>query len=107
MVQEYGTGSRQDFISKLKGGDFNDVVAIYRSNDSTKVTGPFDKELVSSLPVNLRYICHNGAGYDNINVAACSERNIGVSSTPLAVNDSTADSTLATHSHHPPLPYHH
>lgn len=107
MVQEYGTGSRQDFISRLKGGDFNDVVAIYRSNDSTKVTGPFDKELVSSLPPNLRYICHNGAGYDNINVAACSERNIGVSSTPLAVNDSTADSTLATLSHHPPLPYHH
>ena len=92
MPQEYGTGSRQDFLSKLKGGEYNDVVAIYRSNDSTKVTGPFDNELVSSLPASLKYITHNGAGYDNIDIPACSERDIGVSSTPLAVNDSTADS---------------
>jgi glyoxylate reductase len=92
VLQEYDAGSRQDFISKLKGGEYNDVVAIYRSNDSTKVTGPFDKELVSSLPASLKYITHNGAGYDNIDVPACSERGIGVSSTPLAVNDSTADS---------------
>jgi glyoxylate reductase len=101
MLQEYGTGSRQDFISKLKGGEYNDVVAIYRSNDSTKVTGPFDRELVSSLPPSLKYITHNGAGYDNIDVPACSERDIGVSSTPLAVNDSTADSM----SHPQPLLY--
>lgn len=94
MIQEYGTGTRQDFISKLKGGEYNDVVAIYRSNDSTKITGHFDKELVSSLPASLKYITHNGAGYDNIDVAACTARNIGVSSTPLAVNDSTADTAL-------------
>lgn len=93
-IQEYGTGTRQDFISKLKGGEYNDVVAIYRSNDSTKITGHFDKELVSSLPASLKYITHNGAGYDNIDVAACTARNIGVSSTPLAVNDSTADTAL-------------
>ena len=104
MEQEYGKGSRQDFLSKLKGGEYNDVVAIYRSNDSTNVTGPFDKELVSSLPASLKYITHNGAGYDNIDIPACSERNIAVSSTPLAVNDSTADSTcrtqsLASHTH--------
>lgn len=94
FCQEYGTGTRQDFISKLKGGEYNDVVAIYRSNDSTKITGHFDKELVSSLPASLKYITHNGAGYDNIDVAACTARNIGVSSTPLAVNDSTADTAL-------------
>ncbi|KAM0698078.1 hypothetical protein Q7P36_001542 [Cladosporium allicinum] len=94
QLKEYGTGSRQDFISKLKGGEYNDVVAIYRSNDSTKVTGPFDKELVSSLPASLKYITHNGAGYDNIDIPACSEREIGVSSTPIAPNDSTADTAL-------------
>lgn len=43
------------------------------------------------LPQSLRYICHNGAGYDNIDVAACSQRNIAVSSTPVAVNNATAD----------------
>lgn len=35
--QEYPTGNREDFISKLKNGDFNDVLVIYRGNDSTKV----------------------------------------------------------------------
>jgi len=53
---------------------------------------------VSSLPASLKYITHNGAGYDNIDIPACSERNIGVSSTPLAVNDSTADSTFRSQS---------
>ena len=43
------------------------------------------------LPKSLRYICHNGAGYDNIDVAGCSKRNIAVSSTPVAVNNATAD----------------
>jgi D-3-phosphoglycerate dehydrogenase len=47
--------------------------------------------MVAALPKSLKYICHNGAGYDNIDVAACSERNIAVSSTPVAVNDATAD----------------
>ena len=66
-------------------------MGIYRSNDSTSVSGPFDKELVKALPKNMRYITHNGAGYDNIDVSACTERNIEVSSTPIAVNDATAD----------------
>jgi len=43
------------------------------------------------LPQSLKYICHNGAGYDNIDIAACSQRNISVSSTPVAVNNATAD----------------
>jgi lactate dehydrogenase-like 2-hydroxyacid dehydrogenase len=47
--------------------------------------------MVAVLPKSLKYICHNGAGYDNIDVAACSERKIAVSSTPVAVNDATAD----------------
>lgn len=41
-----------------------------------KVTGPFDGELVSELPKSLRFICHNGAGYDNVDVNACSSRGI-------------------------------
>jgi glyoxylate reductase len=39
-----------------------------------QVTGPFDNELVSLLPQSLKYICHNGAGYDNIDVNACTQR---------------------------------
>lgn len=37
-------------------------------------TGPFNEELVSHLPASLKYICHNGAGYDNIDVAACTKK---------------------------------
>lgn len=37
-------------------------------------TGPFDAELVQALPSSLKYICHNGAGYDNIDVAACTSK---------------------------------
>ena len=67
-------------------------MAIYRSNDSTPLTGHFNKELVQYLPKSLKYITHNGAGYDNIEVPAVTERGIEVSSTPIAVNDATADS---------------
>ena len=79
-------------MKRCQAGEYDDVVAIYRSNDSTSVTGPFNKELVNVLPKSLKYIAHNGAGYDNIEVPAVSERNIEVSSTPIAVNDATADS---------------
>lgn len=44
------------------------------------------------LPKSLKFITHNGAGYDNIEVPACTERGIEISSTPIAVNDATADS---------------
>ena len=69
-------------------------MGIYRSNESTSKTGPFDEELVQVLPKSLKYIAHNGAGYDNIQVAACTQRGIQVSSTPIAVNDATADTAL-------------
>lgn len=89
--QEYSTGSREDFLSKLKANEFDGTIAIYRSNESTSVTGPFDEELVKCLPSSLKFICHNGAGYDNIDVKACSSRGIQISSTPIAVNEATAD----------------
>lgn len=57
-------------------------------------TGPFDKELVSLLPSSLKYITHNGAGYDNIDIPTCTSRSILVSNTPSAVNDATADTAL-------------
>ncbi|KAI9739297.1 MAG: hypothetical protein M1834_007510 [Cirrosporium novae-zelandiae] len=90
-LKEYPSGSREDFIEKCQDGSFDDVFVIYRSNESTSVTGPFNAELVSKLPKSLKYICHNGAGYDNIEVSACTERGISISSTPVAVNDATAD----------------
>ncbi|KAK6579542.1 hypothetical protein PZA11_007778 [Diplocarpon coronariae] len=83
--------TRADFLRELESGGYDDVVALYRSNESTKITGEFDRELVSKLPPSLKYICHNGAGYDNIDIDACTARGIQVSSTPVAVNSATAD----------------
>ncbi|KAL4787436.1 D-isomer specific 2-hydroxyacid dehydrogenase [Aspergillus varians] len=90
-LKEFPSGTREEFISNLKDGKYDDLVAINRSNASTKFTGPFDEELVSLLPKSLKYICHNGAGYDNIDVAACTKKGISVASTPVAVNNATAD----------------
>ncbi|EMF13096.1 hydroxyisocaproate dehydrogenase [Sphaerulina musiva SO2202] len=94
QLKEYESGTREDFISRCKKGEYDDVVVIYRSNDSTVVTGPFDKELIEALPKSLKYITHNGAGYDNIDVPAATDRNIEISSTPIAVDEATADVAL-------------
>ena len=66
------------------------MVAVFRSNESTivsmrsvlirhpltfrQVTGPFTEEILSVLPPTVKFICHNGAGYDNIDVEACTRR---------------------------------
>ncbi|ODM18707.1 hypothetical protein SI65_05324 [Aspergillus cristatus] len=90
-LKEFPSGTRKDFIQNCKNGEYNDVVAIYRSNTSTKFTGPFNAEMLSVLPSSLKYICHNGAGYDNVDIDACTKKGIAVSSTPVAVNNATAD----------------
>lgn len=91
QLYEYPRGSRDDFISKCKSGEYTDLFAMYRSNDSNSITGDFDAELIEALPSSLKFICHNGAGYDNIDIEACTKKGIQVSSTPIAVNDATAD----------------
>lgn len=90
-LHEYPDGNRADFIQRCKDGEFEGVFALYRSNDSNPITGDFNEELLDVLPKSLKFICHNGAGYNNIDVEACSSRGIQVSSTPIAVNDATAD----------------
>jgi lactate dehydrogenase-like 2-hydroxyacid dehydrogenase len=90
-LHEYPDGNREDFISKCKSGEFDGIYALYRSNDSNPITGDFNAELLDALPKSLKYVCHNGAGYNNIDIVACTKRGISVSSTPIAVNDATAD----------------
>ncbi|KAL1963546.1 hypothetical protein VTN77DRAFT_7991 [Rasamsonia byssochlamydoides] len=90
-LKEFPSGTREEFLENCRSGKYDDVVAIYRSNTSNKLTGNFNSELIAALPQSLKYICHNGAGYDNIDVPACTKRGIAVSSTPVAVNNATAD----------------
>lgn len=90
-LHEYPKGDRADFMRRCRDGEFDGVFALYRSNDSNPLTGDFDEELLEALPKSLKFVCHNGAGYNNIDIVACSKRGIQVSSTPIAVNDATAD----------------
>ena len=90
-LTEFTQSDRKTFITNCKEGKYDNVVALYRSNTSVAETGPFDSEVVSVLPESLKYICHNGAGYDNIDVEACTGRGIQISSTPFAVDNATAD----------------
>ncbi len=70
------------------------------------MTGPIDQELISHYPDSLKFICHNGAGYDQIDDVACAKRGplsddsyycsllmagIKVSNTPGVVAGATAD----------------
>jgi glyoxylate reductase len=41
--------------------------------------------------MQLLILCNTGAGYDQIDVHACTAHNIRVSNTPTAVDDATAD----------------
>jgi glyoxylate reductase len=106
--------SREEFIEECKSGAFDDVVIAFRTFMSVAITGLVDEELVSQLPKSLRFIAHNGkiltiplsfrprqrqllisfnigAGYDQVDVHACTAHNIRVSNVPTAVDDATAD----------------
>ncbi|KAG5778423.1 hypothetical protein H9Q73_007935 [Fusarium xylarioides] len=88
------SNERSAFIEETKSGAFDGVKAIYRTNKSVGITGLFDAELLDVLPKSLKFICHNGAGYDQIHVSECTSRGIHVSNTPTAVDDATADITI-------------
>ncbi|CDR88109.1 related to 2-hydroxyacid dehydrogenase [Sporisorium scitamineum] len=97
-VVESTAKTRQELIEKFKsGGEYAQVVGIYRhfgGARSIKITGRFDAELVSQLPPSLRYIVHNGAGYDQLDVNALTDKNIQASNVPTAVDDATSDVAL-------------
>ncbi|KAK5988953.1 Putative 2-hydroxyacid dehydrogenase UNK4.10 [Cladobotryum mycophilum] len=83
--------NRDDFIAECKAGGLDGVSVAYRTFDSVDITGKIDGELLDALPKSLKFLCHNGAGYDQIDVRACSDHDVRVSNTPTAVDDATAD----------------
>lgn len=72
------------------------MVAAFRTFYSVSTTGLLDEELIQALPKSWRYLAHCGAGYDQINVEACSRRDppLLVSNVPVAVDDATADTGI-------------
>ncbi|OIW32821.1 hypothetical protein CONLIGDRAFT_694989 [Coniochaeta ligniaria NRRL 30616] len=93
QVEIVTSKSRQDFFRDIEG-KYYDIRAIYRTSASGVVAGNFDEEFIARLPPSLKFICHNGAGYDQIDVEACKARNITVTYAPDPVTNSTADLTM-------------
>ena len=54
-----------------------------------------DASLLEAIGPSLRVIANVAAGYDNIDIAECARRNIGVANTPDVLTDVTADLTFA------------
>ena len=108
--------NRADFLAGLKpGGKYDGIVGIYRHNISADQIGVFDKEIIRALAATgtVKWIAHNGAGYDQIDVLECAAQGtalvrprtvppsdafaslgITVSNTPGAVDDATATTAL-------------
>lgn len=94
-VLRFDSGNREDFITLLKShADFNIKVLEWGNEWSSSLTGPLDSELISHLPKAVKYICHNGAGYDLIDIAECTKRGIKVANTPRVSDAAVADVAL-------------
>jgi glyoxylate reductase len=57
------------------------------------LTEKVDRELLDAAGPNLWIVANVAVGYDNIDVPACTERNIAVSNTPGVLDETTADFT--------------
>ncbi|KAJ3715944.1 hypothetical protein DFJ43DRAFT_837796 [Lentinula guzmanii] len=113
-VVYFDSVDRADFLKGFQpGGKYEGAVAIFRDNNLTDKIGIFDQELVDGFPSSVKWIAHNGAGYDQIDVQACKAQGnmcrslkymyikpchfrpgIMVSNTPGAVDDASATTAL-------------
>ncbi|KAL8837091.1 MAG: hypothetical protein Q9170_002648 [Blastenia crenularia] len=93
-LRQIKTGDREQFLKDCQSGAHDGILAISRTYDSVELTGRFDAELIDLLPQSLKFVSHNGAGYDQIDAEACANRGISVSNTPGAVDASTANTAI-------------
>ncbi len=61
----------------------------------TLLTEKVDAEILDATGPQLKAICNVAVGYNNIDVAACSERGVRVTNTPGVLTEATADIALA------------
>ncbi|KAK0509413.1 hypothetical protein JMJ35_007807 [Cladonia borealis] len=87
--------NREEFLEEARSGAFDGVKACYRTFGSIGITGRIEGEVCKVLgEKGLRFVCHNGAGYDQCNIADCTANNIRVSNVPTAVDAATADTAI-------------
>ncbi|KAI9318503.1 hydroxyacid dehydrogenase [Dichotomocladium elegans] len=82
--------TREEFFEECKTR-FRGAIAAAILYEAYPTVGPFDKEFIDHLPKSLKYLHYNAAGYDFVDVDACTARGIYISNTPGAVDAATAD----------------
>ncbi|KAI7764236.1 hypothetical protein LZL87_012645 [Fusarium oxysporum] len=92
-VEVVTSTNRQEFFKDVHD-KYKDIQVIYRTSASGAVAGNFDVEFIEHLPSSCRFICHNGAGYDQIDTKACADRGITLTYAPDPVTNATADLAL-------------
>ena len=84
---EYWTGNerppRPEVLKRVAGKDA--LICL--------LTEKIDRELLDAAGPNLRIVANVAVGYDNIDVPACTERNVAVTNTPGVLDETTADFT--------------
>ncbi len=61
----------------------------------TLLTEKVDSELLDAAGAQLKAVCNVAVGFNNIDVAACTTRNVRVTNTPGVLTDATADIAFA------------
>jgi len=75
--------SRQEFLKRVSG-----VEALI-----CLLTEKIDREMLEAAGPQLRIVANVAVGFDNIDVPACTERNVAVTNTPGVLDETTADFT--------------
>ena len=82
---EYWTGKerppRPEFLQRVAGKDA--LICL--------LTEKIDRELLDAAGPSLRIVANVAVGFDNIDVPACTERNVAVTNTPGVLDETTAD----------------
>jgi glyoxylate reductase len=82
---EYWTGEerppRAEVLQRVSGKDA--LICL--------LTEKVDRELLDAAGSNLRIVANVAVGFDNIDVPACTERNVAVTNTPGVLDETTAD----------------
>jgi glyoxylate reductase len=77
--------SRDELLKRVSGA--NVIVSL--------LTEKIDEEVLNSAGNDLKAICNVAVGYNNIDVAACKNKNVLVTNTPGVLTDATADIAMA------------
>jgi len=77
--------SRDEMLKRVSGA--NIIVSL--------LTEKIDEEVLASAGNDLKAVCNVAVGYNNIDVAACKNKNVLVTNTPGVLTDATADIAMA------------